>query len=160
MDNTTTQFGVFGGGCFWGIEDTFQKIEGVIDAQSGYAGGHIDSPSYEQVCTGDTGHAEVVKVTYDPSVLSYEQLVRAFFEMHDPTQMDRQGPDIGRQYRSVIFYVDDAQKDVAQKVKKELEQNQTFSQPIATAIEPLETFWPAEDYHQDYVQKHGGVKVC
>jgi len=143
----------FAAGCFWGVEDAFQKTPGVIDAVSGYTGGHTEHPTYEQVCSDTTGHAEAVEVTFDPSKVSYETLVRRFFAIHDPTQMNRQGPDFGSQYRSVIFYHSPLQQEVAEKVKKELEPNY-FPKTIATSIEPAHTFWQAEDYHQNYAVTH------
>jgi methionine-S-sulfoxide reductase len=143
----------FAAGCFWGVEDALQKVPGVIDVVSGYEGGHTANPSYEQVCAGTTGHAETVEVTFDPATVSYETLVRRFFAIHDPTQMNRQGPDVGAQYRSVIFYDSPAQQEVAEKIKAELRPNY-LPKTIATSIEPAKTFWRAEDYHQDYAVTH------
>ena len=143
----------FAAGCFWGVEDAFQKFPGVSDAVSGYEGGHIENPTYPQVSTGRTGHAESVEVTYDSAVVSYEKLVRRFFQIHDPTQMNRQGPDVGEQYRSVIFYHSSEQKEVAERVMKELTPNYLPS-TIATSIEPAQTFWRAEEYHQNYAETH------
>jgi methionine-S-sulfoxide reductase len=143
----------FAGGCFWGVEDAFQKTEGVVDAVSGYEGGHTSHPTYEQVCAGRTGHAETVEVTFDPSVVSYETLVRRFFAIHDPTQMNRQGPDVGEQYRSVIFYHSEAQREAAERIKKELQQTY-IPRTIATSIEPAGSFWKAEEYHQNYAETH------
>lgn len=134
-------------------------MPGVTDAVSGYTGGHIENPTYEQVCTGNTGHAEAVEVSFDPARVSYETLVRKFFALHDPTQMNRQGPDVGEQYRSAIFYLSDAQKDAAEKVKAELAP-QYFPKTIATAIEPAGPFYRAEEYHQRYAEKHPGRVVC
>ena len=144
----------FAGGCFWGIEHNFARIPGVLDAVSGYMGGHVDNPSYKDVCYKDTGHAEVVHVTYDPDKVTYEQLVRIFFIMHDPTTLNRQGPDVGEQYRSAIFYHTPEQKEVAEKVKAELEASGEFKRPIVTEITEADTFWKAEDYHQDYIEKN------
>lgn len=152
-----TDKATFGAGCFWGVEMRFRELEGVIDARVGYMGGEVDHPTYEQVCTDRTGHAEVCEVEFDPAGISYEQLVRAFFDLHDPTQIDRQGPDVGRQYRSVIFCQDKAQHDVAERVKSELAAGDRFSRPIATSIEPAATFWEAEDYHQQYLARRGGT---
>lgn len=155
MSETAT----FAAGCFWGVEDAFRRTPGVIDAVSGYAGGHTASPTYEQVCGGATGHAESVEVTFDPEKTTYEALVRRFFEIHDPTQMNRQGPDVGAQYRSVIFYHSPEQQAVAERVKKELAP-QYLPKTIATAIEPAQDFWRAEEYHQRYAEKHPGRVVC
>lgn len=152
----TVKNATFGAGCFWGVEMQFRKMEGVTDAVVGYMGGHVDHPTYEQVCTDRTGHAEVCQVTYDPDCISYEQLAQAFFRLHDPTQVDRQGPDIGRQYRSVIFFHDDDQKAVAERVRAEAGASGRYPSPIATSIEPAARFWPAEDYHQQYLARNGG----
>lgn len=145
----------FGAGCFWGVEATFRNVEGVTDAAVGYMGGHTDNPSYKEVCSGKTGHAEVVQVEYDPDVVSYDQLLEVFWEVHDPTQLNRQGPDVGSQYRSVIFYHDEAQREAAERAKADLERSGRFQSSIVTAIEPAATFWQAEDYHQRYLEKRG-----
>lgn len=152
-----TEKATFGAGCFWGVEMRFRELEGVVDACVGYMGGKVDNPTYEQVCTDRTGHAEVCEVRFDPERIGYEQLVRSFFELHDPTQVDRQGPDVGRQYRSVIFYHDPVQQEIAAQVKSELEASDRFSRPIATSIEPADRFWLAEDYHQQYLARRGGT---
>lgn len=149
----------FAAGCFWGVEDAFRRTPGVLDAVSGYAGGHTQNPSYEQVCGGLTGHAESVEVTFDPAHVSYETLVKRFFEIHDPTQLNRQGPDVGEQYRSVIFYHSPEQQAVAERVKKELAPHY-LPKTIATSIEPAKEFWRAEEYHQRYAEKHPGRVVC
>lgn len=146
----------FGAGCFWGVEARFRDVPGVIDAAVGYMGGHVDQPSYEQVCTDTTGHVEVVQVVYDPEQCDYSRLVRAFFAMHDPTQVDRQGPDTGSQYRSVIFSHDPRQTEIAEQVRAEMDASGRFPSPIATRIEPAQTFWKAEDYHQQYLARRGG----
>jgi peptide-methionine (S)-S-oxide reductase len=151
-----TKKATFGAGCFWGVEARFRELDGVIDAAVGYMGGEVDSPSYEQVCTDMTGHAEVVEVEFDADRISYEALVRNFFDLHNPTQVDRQGPDVGRQYRSVIFYHDEAQRKMAEQVKDTLSRSGHYDKPIATAIEPAATFWRAEDYHQQYLARRGG----
>ena len=151
-----TEKATFGAGCFWGVEMRFRELDGVVEARVGYMGGEVDNPTYEQVCRDDTGHAEVCEVTFDPQRISYESLVRAFFELHDPTQVKRQGPDVGRQYRSVIFSHDAEQEAVAARVKAELEATGRFSRPVATAVEPAGTFWQAEDYHQQYLARRGG----
>ncbi len=147
----------FAGGCFWGVEDVFAQVPGVLEASSGYSGGELEEPSYEQVCTGRTGHAEVVQVSFDPAVVDYEQLVRLFFKVHDPTTVDRQGPDVGSQYRSAIFTADELQAAVARAVVQELEREAVYGgRSVVTEIEPLAVFYRAEDYHQDYHAKHGG----
>jgi len=153
-----TDTALFGAGCFWGVEHIFRQQPGVIDAVSGYAGGKTKSPTYKQVCYEDTGHAEVVRVTFDPSKISYEQLVDIFFRLHDPTQVNGQGPDIGDQYRSVIFANTPEQARVAQAVKERRAGKHT--RPIATTIEPDATFYKAEDYHQRYYEKTGKQPYC
>ncbi|MDE2265359.1 MAG: peptide-methionine (S)-S-oxide reductase MsrA [Alphaproteobacteria bacterium] len=145
----------FGAGCFWGVESFFRQVPGVIDAVCGYAGGHLDSPSYKQVCSDKTGHAEVVEVTYDPAKVSYDALVDVFFMNHDPTTMNRQGPDVGTQYRSVIFAHSIEQERVAREKKKTLDASEKFKHPIVTTIEPAPPFWRAEEYHQRYFEKNG-----
>ena len=149
----------FAAGCFWGVEASFRAVPGVVDAVSGYSGGHTEHPTYPQVCEGHTGHAESVEVTFDPAKISYEELVRKFFSMHDPTEVNRQGPDVGEQYRSVIFYHSPEQKAAAERVKKEVAPNY-LPKTIATSIEPAKTFWKAEEYHQRYAEKHPGRVVC
>lgn len=145
----------FGAGCFWGVEATFRKAPGVVDVAVGYSGGHKERPSYKEVCTDRTGHAEVVEVTYDPERISYDRLLKIFFAMHDPTQVNRQGPDVGSQYRSVVFYHSGEQKAAAEAMKAALGKSGKFRRPIATHIEPAQTFWRAEDYHQRYLEKNG-----
>jgi peptide methionine sulfoxide reductase msrA/msrB len=146
----------FAGGCFWGIEDRFANIPGVIDAVSGYQGGDLESPTYERVCSGTTGHAETVEVKFDPARVTYRHLLQAFFEMHNPTTLDRQGPDVGHQYRSAIFTTSDAQKEAAVAMIRELEESDAFGgRPIVTEVEKATPFYPAEEYHQDYNVKHG-----
>jgi peptide-methionine (S)-S-oxide reductase len=152
-----TRQAIFAAGCFWGIEAAFLRVPGVTDARSGYTGGTTEHPTYEAVCSGRTGHAEAVQVSYDPSVVSYETLVRAFFAMHDPTQVNRQGPDIGTQYRSAIFYATDSERKDAECVRDEL--SATHDAPIATEITEQSVFWPAEEYHQRYFEKHPNA-VC
>lgn len=149
----------FAAGCFWGVEASFLAVPGVTDAVSGYTGGHVKNPTYEQVCGGDTGHAEAVEVTFDPTKVSYEALVKKFFALHDPTQMNRQGPDVGEQYRSVIFTHSPEQKETAERIAKELAPNY-FPKTIATSIEPAQEFYKAEEYHQRYAEKHPGRVVC
>jgi peptide-methionine (S)-S-oxide reductase len=145
----------FGAGCFWGVEATFRQVPGVIDAAVGYAGGYTENPTYHDVCTDRTGHAEVVQVQFDPAKVSYEQLLEVFWTCHDPTQLNRQGPDIGTQYRSVIFYHDDEQRALAQESKARFESLRRFRRPIVTQIVPAEAFYRAEEYHQQYLKKQG-----
>jgi peptide-methionine (S)-S-oxide reductase len=146
---------VFAGGCFWGVEGVFEHLKGVKSATAGYAGGSVASPSYEDVSSGATGHAESVRVVYDPAVISYAQLLEVFFSVaHDPTQLDRQGPDTGTQYRSVVFYADQSQRESAEAYVAKLRAGKTFSRPIVTEITPLGTFYPAESYHQHYMERH------
>lgn len=146
----------FGAGCFWGVEAHFRTLEGVIDAAAGYMGGTRDNPSYEEVCTGRTGHVEVVQLRYDPKTINYQRLLEAFWALHDPTQHNRQGADIGTQYRSVVFYHDAAQRDVAESMKQALNASGRYADPVVTAIEPATEFWRAEEYHQQYLAKQGG----
>lgn len=146
----------FGAGCFWGVEEAFRKVDGVIHTTVGYSGGKTDRPSYEQVCSGDTGHAEVCEVEYDPAKVKFEDLLTVFWEIHDPTQVNRQGPDVGTQYRTVVFYHDDEQKKTVEQSKAQLEASGKFDRPVATAIEPVAEFYSAEDYHQKYLQRRGG----
>jgi peptide-methionine (S)-S-oxide reductase len=152
---TAQDTAVFSGGCFWGVEAVFDHVKGVNRAISGYAGGTLANPSYEQVSTGDTGYAESVEVIYDPSVVSYGKLLQIFFSVaHDPTQLNRQGPDHGTQYRSAIFYRNDRQKQVAESYIKQLTEAKTFSRPIVTQVAKLPAFYAAEDYHQHYLEQH------
>lgn len=149
------QTAVFAGGCFWGIQAVFEHVKGVSSATSGYAGGYVKSPSYETVCTGVTGHAETVSVVYDPSQITYGQLLMVFFSVaHDPTQWNRQGPDTGSQYRSAIFYTSEEQKRIAQAYIAQLEAAKVYSRPIVTKVEPFQAFYPAEGYHQDYLKNN------
>jgi peptide-methionine (S)-S-oxide reductase len=145
----------FAAGCFWGVEADFREIDGVVDALVGYTGGTTPNPTYQQVCGDRTGHAEAVEVTFDPSRVSYEQLLDAFWAMHDPTTPNRQGPDVGSQYRSAIFYHSAEQKAAAEASKAALERSGRYGRPIVTEIVPAATFWRAEDYHQQYVAKRG-----
>ena len=148
---TRTEMATFGAGCFWQVEAAFQELPGVVDTAVGYEGGHVDNPTYEQVCSGTTGHVEVCQVTFDPSKVSYEDLVEKYFEIHDPTQLNRQGPDVGYQYRSVIFTHSDEQAEIARRVIERAQPR--FRDPIVTAVEPAKPFWRAEEYHQCYLQK-------
>lgn len=150
------QKAVFAAGCFWEVEEIFYKTPGVVETQVGYAGGTTDNPTYEEVLTHKTGHAESVEVTYDPKKTSYEKLLDVFWHLHDPTTLNRQGPDVGDNYRSAIYYLDNAQKKAAEKSKNALEKSGKFQNPIVTEIAPLKKFWPAEDYHQKYFLKHPG----
>lgn len=146
---------VFAGGCFWGIEGVFEHLNGVVRSESGYAGGSAKTATYGQVSDGETGHAEVVRVVYDTAVISYTQLLEVFFSVaHDPTQLNRQGPDVGSQYRSAIFYRSDAQKQATEKYIAQLAASKTFPRPIVTQVTPLQAFYRAEEYHQDYMVKH------
>jgi len=145
----------FGAGCFWGIEATFRRIEGVIDTAVGYAGGHTDNPTYGEVCSHGSGHAEVVQIEYEPARISYEEILDTFWDSHDPTQLNQQGPDIGDQYRSVIFFHTSEQEAAAHTSRENLKARGAFSRPIATVIEAAPTFWRAEDYHQRYLEKRG-----
>jgi peptide-methionine (S)-S-oxide reductase len=145
----------FAAGCFWGVEAAFRRIQGVTATAVGYMGGHKDHPTYEEVCTGRTGHAETVEVEFDPARVSYEALLDVFWDAHDPTQVNRQGPDVGTQYRSAVFAADEAQAQAATAAKEHLERHGTFGRPIATRIEPAPTFWLGEDYHQQYFEKRG-----
>ncbi|MEW6611602.1 MAG: peptide-methionine (S)-S-oxide reductase MsrA [Pseudomonadota bacterium] len=150
MDKAT-----FGAGCFWGVEAAFRQVPGVVDAAVGYMGGTLANPRYEDVCTDRTGHAEVVQVTYDPARVSYEELLRVFWQIHDPTTRNRQGPDVGSQYRSVIFHHDPAQEAAARAAKAALQQSGRYAREIVTEIVPAATFYRAEEYHQRYLEKRG-----
>ena len=151
---TDTEIATLGGGCFWCVEAAFKELDGVESATSGYAGGHVEDPTYEAVCSGDTGHAEVVQVEYDTDMLSYEDVLKVFFTVHDPTQLNRQGPDVGTQYRSAVFYHDDDQKRIVQRFLRELDTEGAYDgDEIVTEVEPLETFYEADEYHQDYYEK-------
>jgi peptide methionine sulfoxide reductase msrA/msrB len=154
----TTEVAYFAGGCFWGVQHYFSRGPGVIEAVSGYMQGHVDHPTYRQVCTDTTGHAETVKVVFDPSKITYRRLLEAFFVMHDPTQLNRQGPDFGEQYRSGIWYVNQDQRREAEAYIKELQASDRYGgRRIVTAVEPAKTFWPAEEYHQDFIAKNGAA---
>ena len=152
-----SEIATFGAGCFWGIEANFQRIPGVISAESGYSGGHMANPTYKDVCTDETGHAEVVQLTFDPEKVSYERLLDAFWQMHDPTQVNRQGPDYGSQYRSAIFFHSAEQEVAARKSKAALEASGKLRRPVATEITAAGTFWRAEEYHQKYLEKRGAT---
>ena len=151
----TLKRATFAAGCFWGVEVAFQDLKGVVDTKVGFMGGSTESPSYRQVCTDRTGHAEVVNITYDDSVIGYGELLDVFWSIHDPTQKDRQGPDIGTQYRTAIFFHDEGQRKEAETSRARMEMSKRYSRPIVTAIEGAGIFWPAEEYHQRYLQKKG-----
>jgi peptide-methionine (S)-S-oxide reductase len=146
----------FAAGCFWGVEARFRELPGVLDAVSGYMGGHTENPSYKQVCAGDTGHAEAVQVTFDDEQVSYSELLDLFFDMHNPTTLNRQGPDFGSQYRSVAFWHDPGQRDLVEQKIRELNESGKWSSPIVTQVVPADRFWRAEEYHQRYFEKNGG----
>jgi len=149
-----------GGGCFWCTEAVFSQLKGVEEIEPGYSGGNVENPSYEQVSTGKTGQAEVAQITFDPAVISFKEILQIFFSTHDPTSLNRQGADIGTQYRSVIFYHDDEQKAIAEQVIKELSDEGAFDAPIVTQVEPLKAFYKAEDYHREYYERHPEQPYC
>jgi len=161
MEATTTgtngkrEKATFGAGCFWGVEVAFREVKGVTDAAVGYSGGNMENPTYRDVCTGRTGHAEVVEIEYDPAQVSYEELLRVFWENHNPTELNRQGPDTGTQYRSAIFYHTEEQRKAAEESKRALEESGRFRRPVVTVIEPASAFFRAEEYHQQYLAKRG-----
>jgi peptide-methionine (S)-S-oxide reductase len=150
---------VFGAGCFWCVEAIFEELKGVQSVEAGYSGGTVENPSYEQVCTGTTGHAEVARIIFDPSVITYDDLLEVFWTTHDPTTLNRQGADVGEQYRSVIFYLNDKQKEAAEKSKKDVAPK-IWDDPIVTSIEPLKKFYVAEDYHQNYYDNNPNKSYC
>ena len=156
----TREVATLGGGCFWCLEAVYDELNGVEDVVSGYAGGRVPFPSYRQVCDGTTGHAEVVKVVFDPSVLSYKELLQVFFTIHDPTTPNRQGADVGTQYRSAIFYHSPEQRAIAEEVIAEINEVGIWGAPIVTEVTPAEKFYPAEDYHQEYFERNGGQPYC
>jgi peptide-methionine (S)-S-oxide reductase len=167
MSNTSTaasenqlQTATFGAGCFWCVEAQFQQLEGVEKVESGYMGGLIENPTYKQVCTGTTGHAEVANIYYNPSKISYDELLAAFWIAHDPTQLNRQGNDVGTQYRSAIFYHNPEQKQKAEEYKKKLNEEKTFTDPVVTQIAPAMAFYKAEDYHQNYYNDNNSQPYC
>ncbi len=159
-DMANLETAVFGGGCFWCLEAVFQRLSGVQSVESGYMGGHRENPTYQQVCTGGTGHAEVVRLTFDPEQVSYRELLDVFFSTHDPTTLNRQGNDVGTQYRSVIFYNSEEQRKEAEKVIAELSAEHAWPDPIVTSVEPAKTFHVAEDYHQDYYNSNTAQPYC
>ena len=155
-----TQVATFGGGCFWCVEAVFQALDGVLAVESGYAGGAVEDPTYEQVCTGATGHAEVCQIRFDPAKVSYLDLLEVFWKTHDPTTLNRQGPDMGTQYRSVVFYHDDEQKTLAEQTKRKLNASGAWDRPIVTEISPFTKFYKADEYHQDYYRRNPRQAYC
>ena len=160
MTNPPTETATLGGGCFWCLEAVFEQLQGVHSVQSGYSGGARPNPSYEQVCSGASGHAEVVQIVFDPSVTPYREVLQIFFSIHDPTTLNRQGNDSGTQYRSVIFTHSEEQRELARTVIEELNQSGVFSTPVVTELTPLEHFYPAEDYHQEYFRQNSEQPYC
>jgi len=159
-NDSNTETAVFGAGCFWCVEAIYQRVTGVTDIESGYAGGHVQNPTYRQVTSGKTGHAEVIKLEYDPSVISYEELLEVFWHTHDPTTLNRQGADVGTQYRSAIFYLNEQQKETAEKSLKKTDASDLWDDPIVTEITPLSNYSTAEDYHQNYFNNNPNAGYC
>ena len=160
MTNNPTEVATLAGGCFWCLEAVYDELKGVMDVVSGYSGGHVADPSYEAVCTGQTGHAESVQITFNPSVISFRELLEVFFTIHDPTSLNRQGADVGTQYRSAIFYHSPEQKATAEQVIQELGEQQVWSKPIVTEVTPFQEFYPAEAYHQEYFKNNPYQGYC
>lgn len=160
MQDSSYQKATFGGGCFWCTEAIFERVKGVVHVESGYSGGNVPNPSYEAVCTGKTGHAEVIQITYNPAIVSYDELLEIFWKTHDPTTLNRQGADVGTQYRSVIFYENDEQKSLAENYKKKLSDEKIWSDPIVTEISQLKAYYKAEEYHQDYYENNTNKGYC
>jgi methionine-S-sulfoxide reductase len=158
--NSNLEQVTFGSGCFWCTEAVFRELKGVESVESGYSGGRLENPTYEQVSSGLTGHAEVIQVTYDPAVISFTDLLRVFWQTHDPTTLNRQGHDVGTQYRSAVFYHTDAQRKLADEYKQQLDASGTFAAPIVTEITPFKSFYPAEKYHHDYYEQNPGERYC
>lgn len=158
--SSQTETATLGGGCFWCLEPIFEELQGVEDVVVGYAGGHVVNPTYEQVCGANTGHAEVVQVRFDPAIISYEDILRVFFATHDPTTLNRQGNDVGPQYRSIVLHHDEAQKKAAEAVIQEINQAGIWGAPIVTEVEPLDVFYMGEDYHQEYYKKNPWQGYC
>lgn len=154
------EIATFGAGCFWCVEAVYQRLDGVERVESGYSGGHVDHPTYKQVCGGDTGHAEVCQITFDPAKIGFDELLEVFFSVHDPTTLNRQGDDVGTQYRSVVFHHSPQQKAAAEAAVKALTEAKAYASPIVTEISPFSRFWKAEDYHQDYFNQNGGQPYC
>ncbi len=160
INSSTMDTATFGAGCFWCVEAIFQQLDGVTNVVSGYAGGHVKNPNYSQVCTGETGHAEVCFITYDPVKISYTDLLQVFWSIHDPTTLNRQGADVGTQYRSVIFYHNDEQRRLAMEYRQRLDKSGAFGNPVVTEIVPMDIFYPAEDYHQKYFINNTNQPYC
>jgi len=160
MEDTKTKLATFGGGCFWCTEAVYDRLVGVTKVTSGYSGGRIPNPTYTQVCEGDTGHAEVIQIEYDPEEITFEQVLDVFFHTHDPTTLNRQGADVGTQYRSVVFFHNDEQKQATEEIIRKLNESGDFDGPIVTKLEKLEKFYPAEDYHQNYFEQNPGQPYC
>ncbi len=158
--STTHKLAVFGAGCFWGVESAFRAVDGVVDVAVGYAGGSVPKPNYRTVCSGKTGHAEVVQVEYDPARVSFEQLLEVFWQIHDPTTLNRQGPDFGTQYRSIIFYSDEHERKAAEESKHRLDESGKLGRPVVTQIVPAADFYRAEEYHQRYYERMGIAPSC
>ncbi|MDQ3049117.1 MAG: peptide-methionine (S)-S-oxide reductase MsrA [Bacteroidota bacterium] len=159
-NNSSMDTATFGAGCFWCVEAQFQLLDGVTGVRSGFEGGSVKNPAYREVCNGTTGHAEVIEITYDPAKVTYDELLAAFWQSHDPTQLNRQGNDLGTQYRSVIFYHSEQQKELAEKYKKELNASGAWEKPVVTEISPASTFYKADDYHQNYFNDNGSESYC
>lgn len=160
MNENKLHTATLAGGCFWCLEAVYDELSGVEDVVSGYAGGHVDDPSYQQVCTGTTGHAEVVQLKYDPDAVSYREILEVFFSIHDPTTLNRQGADVGTQYRSAIFYHNEEQKEIAEEVIAQMEAEKVWPNPIVTEVSPIDEFYQAEDYHQEYFAKNPNQGYC
>jgi peptide-methionine (S)-S-oxide reductase len=160
MNNDNFETATLAAGCFWCVEAVFDDLEGVTDVVSGYSGGHKENPTYAEVCTGETGHAEVVQITFDPKIISYADILRVFFTVHDPTTLNRQGNDVGTQYRSAIFYHNPEQKRTAEEIRDEIAAAGIYDDPIVTEITPFNRFWPAEDYHQEYFANNPNQPYC
>jgi len=160
MENNGLETATLAGGCFWCVEAVFDDLKGVGDVVSGYSGGHVENPTYRQVCDGNTGHAEVVQVKFDPNVISFKDVLHVFFSVHDPTTLNRQGNDVGTQYRSAIFFHSDEQKRIAEETIREIEAEKVWDDPIVTEVTKFEKFWPAEDYHQEYFANNPNQPYC
>ncbi|QQS39795.1 MAG: peptide-methionine (S)-S-oxide reductase MsrA [Acidobacteriota bacterium] len=160
MENSKLETATLGGGCFWCTEAVFDALKGVEEVVSGYSGGHVEDPSYQEVCTGSTGHAEVIRVRFDPEVITYKEVLQIFFATHDPTTLNRQGNDVGTQYRSVVFYHSDEQKRVAEQVIEEIDREGIYEDPIVTEVAEFSNFYPAEDYHQEYFENNPDQPYC